>query len=479
MSKKFIYSLIAVFLISFFMISSSIGKKDGLLEVFKKFIPENIKIKLKNTFFVFKNQKVLKNTIIEQVQTINDLKIEKKELLDTMGDIPNLIGHIPLVYSKQQDFKILGKNYKLKKFKTSFLTIGKYEYGIGSSYLENFESNLIIGSANGIFGYVNFEDFNNDNLKINVIDSNIKDIITYDDFYKTSKYGIKDILIIADKIYVSYSNQHKKNCFNTSILVAKLNYSKLIFSNFFNPNSCLMKDKETFNAYHAGGRMVSYLDKEIFFTTGEWRYRNLAQDINSTFGKILSINIVNKEYKIISMGHRNPQGLFYDISNNILYSTEHGPNGGDEINVNNKIGGRIENYGWPISSYGFHYGSNEYDETNPAYIEAPLNKSHKKYGFIEPLKYYTPSIAISEIIKLNKDFNDSSKTELIVGSMGSKIEEGDLSLHHFTLEGDKIVSNIIIKLNERIRDMIYIKNINKIFMYLESTASIGILEHIK
>ena len=170
MSKKVIYSLIAVFLISFLMISSSIGKKDGLLEVFKKFIPENIKIKLKNTLFVFKNQKVLKNTIIEQVQTINDLKIEKRELLDTMGDIPNLIGHIPLVYSKQQDFKILDKNYKLKKFKTSFLTIGKYEYGIGSSYLENFESNLIIGSGNGIFGYVNFENFNNDNLKINVID---------------------------------------------------------------------------------------------------------------------------------------------------------------------------------------------------------------------------------------------------------------------------------------------------------------------
>ena len=171
--------------------------------------------------------------------------------------------------------------------------------------------------------------------------------------------------------------------------------------------------------------------------------------------------------------------VIYDTSNDILYSTEHGPRGGDEINVNNEIGGAIENYGWPISSYGFHYGANEYDKTNPAYIEAPLNKSHKKYGFIEPLKYYTPSIATSEIIKLNEDFNDSSKTELIVGAMGDKIEEGDLSLHHFTLEGDKIVNNTIIKLNERIRDMIYIKNINKIFMYLESTASIGILEHIK
>ena len=75
--------------------------------------------------------------------------------------------------------------------------------------------------------------------------------------------------------------------------------------------------------------------------------------------KIIKININNGEYKIISMGHRNPQGLYFDKDNNFILETEHGPRGGDEINLinirefnNNKI----LNYGWAISSYGEHYG---------------------------------------------------------------------------------------------------------------------------
>ena len=475
MNKKYVIFIAVLLLISFFVISNSIGKKDGPLEVFKKFIPENIKIKLKKTIFVFKNQKILEKEIAKSNQIIKDLRNEKTEILDSMGEIPNLIGHIPLTYTKEDKIKILDKNYKLRKFETSFLTIGKYEFGIGSSYLDYFDNNLIIGSANGIFGFVDFDDFDKKKLKFDVIASNIKDIITYENFYKTSKFGIKDILIIDDNIYISYSNQHRKDCFNTSILVAKLNYSKLIFSSFFNPKECVETSYEDFNAYHAGGRMVQYSNQEIFLTTGEWRHRELAQDITNSFGKILQINLIDKNFKIISMGHRNAQGLFYDKINNILYSTEHGPQGGDELNVNKEIGGEIENYGWPISSYGFHYGSNKNDGSD-VYTKAPLHKSHKKYGFIEPLKNYTPSIAISQLIKLEKNFNNSLETELLMGSLGNKIEEGDLSLHHFTIKNDKIINNNIIGINERVRDMIYVSKVNKVFMYLESTASIGILE---
>ena len=83
---------------------------------------------------------------------------------------------------------------------------------------------------------------------------------------------------------------------------------------------------------------------------GEYRYRDHAQDSNSIFGKIISINKNTKNWKIISMGHRNPQGLYYDSKNDYIVSTEHGPAGGDEININinPEIGG-LKNYGWPIS----------------------------------------------------------------------------------------------------------------------------------
>ena len=84
--------------------------------------------------------------------------------------------------------------------------------------------------------------------------------------------------------------------------------------------------------------------------------------------------IFTKKFSVFSKGHRNPQGLVYVGSKNKVVSTEHGPYGGDEVNVIEKG----NNYGWPISSYGRHY-DNTFKE------EAPLYKSHKKYGFIEPV----------------------------------------------------------------------------------------------
>ena len=62
-----------------------------------------------------------------------------------------------------------------------------------------------------------------------------------------------------------------------------------------------------------------------------------------------------KEKKIVSLGHRNPQGLYYDKVNDLIISTDHGPKGGDEINI--IIGGG--NYGWPLVSHGFEYGTND------------------------------------------------------------------------------------------------------------------------
>ena len=73
---------------------------------------------------------------------------------------------------------------------------------------------------------------------------------------------------------------------------------------------------------------------------------------------------------MFTLGHRNPQGLFYDKKNKIILETEHGPQGGDEINILRKN----LNYGWPISSYGEHYDGKFRKN-------APLNKSHIEFGF--------------------------------------------------------------------------------------------------
>ena len=287
------------------------------------------------------------------------------------------------------------------------------------------------------------------------------------------------MLIYNNKIYVSYSNQVKKNCYNTSILVADLNLQELKFEEFFTPNICVDENNTygEFEAYQSGGKMVPYKNNQILFTLGEYRFRDHAQDKNNLLGKIISIDIKTKNYQIISIGHRNPQGLYYENNENIILSTDHGPRGGDEININMSLGEEIENYGWPISSYGEHYKFDKRDDSHPKYIKAPLHKSHEDYGFIEPLKYFTPGIGISEIIKLPSEFNNINKKQYFVASMGQDIKEGDKSIHHFQFNDNyTIFKSAIIPVNERIRDMIYVKELNKVFLFLENSSSIGVLE---
>ena len=87
------------------------------------------------------------------------------------------------------------------------------------------------------------------------------------------------------------------------------------------------------------------------------KYKEYAQDLSSNLGKILFLDLKNLSTTIFSIGHRNPQGLYND--NGIVISTEHGPRGGDEINIIS----RDNNYGWPISSYGEPYIYEKYDKT--------------------------------------------------------------------------------------------------------------------
>ena len=110
--------------------------------------------------------------------------------------------------------------------------------------------------------------------------------------------------------------------------------------------------------------------------------------MNSSKRKIFEIDFNSKNSNIISIGHDNPQGIFYDSSNDTIFSTEHGPKGGDELNIKTHPSiKKIKNYGYPISSYGEHYGYPS-PGVNYKYEEAPLYKSHEKFGFIEPIDYF-------------------------------------------------------------------------------------------
>ena len=380
---------------------------------------------------------------------------------------------LELPSSKSNNVKSKSYTYDIRTFQLPFLN-NKEWGGKPVAYLEQTDNDIVLASGDGEFFSFAKKDIGSNSLDLNKIKTNIKDLIKEEKFYLPSVYSIKDLLILDDKIFFSYVKKISNNCYNISIMSSELNLNYLTFSDFFSYKECV----NTGLLAHSGGRMVFFKNGKILLTIGDWTWAEmlLAQDKNSIFGKIISIDLKSKDYEIIAMGSRNAQGLYYDKSKNIIIHTEHGPIGGDEININlhpdNKI---IENYGWPISSYGEH-------DDGKFRKEAPLHKSHKDYGFVEPIKYYTPSIAISEIVKIPISFNEEFTNDFFVAALGYKwqMNEGDRSIHHirFNENFSKIIFEDVIPIGERIRDVIFIEEKNAVLMVLESIPAIGVLKII-
>ena len=271
--------------------------------------------------------------------------------------------------------------------------------------------------------------------------------------------GILGTMLHKGEIFISYAKPSKKidNCFHMAISKSKINYKNLFFKEVFSTKKC----DDSSGSDFGGGRMVPYIEnkKEYFLiTTSDYSGSN-AQDLNSQYGKILQISFNEYKYEIFSLGHRNPQGLI-NINNKII-STEHGPMGGDEINLIKKN----SNYGWKIASYGEPYKnfSNENDYK--------LLKSHKKNGFEEPIYAYTPSIGISEIININKNFIKKWENNFLITSLNGRSIYRAVFNEYFS----KVITQEKIFIGERIRDIIYDKNNNIFLLSLEDTGSIGIL----
>ena len=188
-------------------------------------------------------------------------------------------------------------------------------------------------SARGILVYKkNIEDVEE---SFKQIKNNINEFISIKEFKKAKKYNwfsLKDIFIINNKIYISYTEEIKKDCWSTSIIYGDMNYKNINFERLFSSKECIHSKKNIdneFNAHQSGGKIISFDDNHILLSIGDYRERHLAQDTKSVFGKIIKVNTNNGNYEIISIGHRNPQGLYFDKENNFILETEHGPQGGD------------------------------------------------------------------------------------------------------------------------------------------------------
>lgn len=447
--RKYIYQIIIIILLSLLVFGYLLNKKSSASK----------KNEISNILYQLQIRKIQLNKIQKNLlnngQNINDL-INKKE-----------ISFKKILENKKFDHL---DGYTLSKYTTNDILFNGNPRAIGTGFIDfyNNDRKLIITTYDGIFAYSKIDDLN----KFKKIESNIYTLINYEQFFYNDQYGIKDILINQNYLYVSYIGIKKDNCYDLKIISSELNEDYLNFKLFYQTSSCVDKNNEHefYPAQGAGGRMVELDASNILFTTGEFRNRPLAQDLTSDFGKILKINIENKKTDVVSFGHRNPQGLYYSKKFDFILSTEHGPKGGDEININQNPLLSIKNFGWPISSYGEHYAKHYSKNKLKA---APLNKSHKKFGFVEPLRYFVPSIGISQTIPI-----DQNDTEFLVGAMGNEIKDQDLGIHYIKLNKDrkKITDHKYIPLNERVRDMIISKDRKTIVIFLETTSTLAIIK---
>ena len=199
---------------------------------------------------------------------------------------------------------------------------------------------------------------------------------------------------------------------------------------------------------HFGGRMAFLPDGSLVMTTGDgFDYREAAQRLDSGLGKIVRMDtegrpLANNPHAggqgmapyVWSHGHRNPQGLAFDPASGRLWAHEHGPRGGDEVNLIEKGG----NYGWPVATFGLDYSG------------ATISPYKRYKGMIDARVVWVPSIAPSGLAVYRGPLWLDWQGDLIVGALAAQ------EVRRIDLDRDGRVvgqSRIFPTIKARIRDV--------------------------
>ena len=244
--------------------------------------------------------------------------------------------------------------------------------------------------------------------------------------------GFFDIVLDPDfntnqTVYLAFAHGHRK-ANATRVIRATLGDAGLTDSEaIFTTNA----PKDT--GAHYGGRIAFLADGSMLVTTGDgFQYRDAAQDPSNEMGKVVRINRDGSvptdnpfigddqnDDRVYSYGHRNPQGLAV-ANDGTIYLHEHGPKGGDEVNVI-KAG---ENYGWPAATYGVNYSG------------ARVSPHETLPGMVDGIKVWVPSIAPSGLAVYERDQFAEWQGNLLVGALAAggvrrlELQDGKVTAEH-------------------------------------------------
>ena len=306
----------------------------------------------------------------------------------------------------------------------------------GMVFLPN--QNLIVSDRNGSLWLVDYKEKSKNQI------SGVPNVR-----YK-GQGGLLDVeihpeFINNNYIYIGFTDylNSKKNRTFTSIIRARLKNISLT------DQKIIYKADDTFydnSTIHYGTRIVFDDKGFLYFSIGDRGKRNQAQLLEYPNGKIHRLNADgsipsdnpffennNAIKSIWTYGNRNPQGLAMHPASSILFETEHGPRGGDELNILSSG----KNYGWPEITYGKNYSG------------TTITKYTHKEGMEQPVIHWTPSIAVCGIDFYDGELFNNWKNNLLVSSL--KFER----LYRLEIDDDdKVIDQeIIYEAGSRIRDV--------------------------
>lgn len=218
--------------------------------------------------------------------------------------------------------------------------------------------------------------------------------------YAKGQGGLLDIAVARDfaktrTVFITYAEPRKRGA-GTALAKAKLSTDGSHLTNF----TVLYRQKHpTKKGIHFGARVVEGRDGALYVTVGDRGDRSKAQSLDHHNGKVIRVPRQGGG-AIYSYGHRNPQGAALDEAGQ-LWTVEHGPKGGDEVNRPQK--GR--NYGWPVISYGVHYSGKK------------IGAGTHKQGMEQPAFYWDPSIAPSGMMIYSGKLWPDWRGDIFVGSL--------------------------------------------------------------
>jgi aldose sugar dehydrogenase len=215
--------------------------------------------------------------------------------------------------------------------------------------------------------------------------------------------------------------------------------------------------KNPFKGEQVGGRLALLDGDTLLLTLGDHGFSGIespqafSQDPQAAYGKTIRIDLNTRASEVYTLGHRNPQGL-YVAGDGRVWLTEHGPQGGDELNLLVPQ----TNYGWPLVTYGVDYGA----------FAWPLDGHRGRHeGFAQPAFAWAPSIGVSSVTGVKRDLFAIWRGDLLIASLTAR------GLYRVVVDGDRVVLAERIDIGKRVRDILEL-NDGRLLLWTDEDALI-------